>query len=95
MPQGLQIWDASNNLILDISSRVYKTLAVQTVNEGSTASISIPILDSSASIIAVDNTTDEDSGAPVITSIGSGSVNIGWVGGVGGTATREVSILSV
>ncbi|MDP3458508.1 MAG: hypothetical protein Q8S09_04455 [Hyphomonas sp.] len=94
MPQGLQVWDASGALILDVTSRVYKILASQTINEGTNTTVSIPAVDASASIVAVDALADEEAGRPVITGVGSGTVDIGWSGGVGGTDPRQVVVMA-
>lgn len=42
MSQGLQIYDASGNLILDIGSRPLKILQVNTITAGTNTTISIP-----------------------------------------------------
>lgn len=39
MPQGLQVWDASGNLILDISERVGKFLGIATITAGVNGSV--------------------------------------------------------
>lgn len=95
MSQGLQIWDANGNLILDIGSRVYKTLAIQSVTENVNTTVNITDIGATGTLIVEDITTDEDTAAPVITSSGSTSVNIGWIGGQGGSATKTITILEV
>jgi len=39
MPQGLQIWDASGNLILDTSSHIGRVLGVATLTGGTNGSV--------------------------------------------------------
>lgn len=39
MPQGLQVWDASGNLVLDVSDRVGKFLGVTTITAGVNGSV--------------------------------------------------------
>lgn len=95
MPQGLQIWDASGNLVLDISSRVYKTLAIASVTENTNTTVTTSNIGNTGTIFVEDLTADEDTAAPVITAINSGSVDIGWAGGNSGSASKTIVILEV
>lgn len=93
MNQGLQIWDSSGNLILDITSRVYKTLAIASVTENTATTVTTSIIGGTGSIFVEDVTADEDTAAPVITALNSGSVDIGWEGGLGGSSSKTIMIL--
>lgn len=42
MPQGLQVWDAAGNLIVDTSSSLGRVLGVATIDGGDTAVITDP-----------------------------------------------------
>jgi hypothetical protein len=39
MPQGMQIWDASGNLILEISDRIARVLGVASITGGTDGSV--------------------------------------------------------
>lgn len=95
MNQGLQVWDASGNLVLDITSRVYKTLAIASVTENTATTITTSNIGNTGTIFVADVTADEDTAVPIITAINPGSVNIGWEGGNDGSSSKTIMILEV
>jgi hypothetical protein len=95
MPQGLQIWDSSGNLVLDITSRVYKTLAIASVTENTSTTVTTSNIGNTGTIFVEDVTADEDTAVPVVTAINFGSVDIGWEGGIGGSSSKTIMILEV
>lgn len=95
MPQGLQVWDSSGNLVLDITSRVYKSLAIASVTENTNTTVTTTNIGGTGTIFVEDLTANEDTAAPVITAINSTSVDIGWTGGDGGSASKTIMVLEV
>lgn len=80
MSQGLQVFNAAGDLILDIGSRPLKLLQVNSLTAGTNATIStsntvVPIVVNSS----LSNT-------PIITTTAN-SVSVTWVAGTTGTAS--------
>lgn len=91
MPQGFQVFGPTGTLWLDIGSRPLKLLRVDDLTEGTPASLSLPGR-SAGSTLVVSTPAPAAAIAPVITSDGGSSVNIGWQGaGLGGT--RRVFVM--
>lgn len=84
MPQGLQIWDASGNLILDTSSSVGRQTGAQTVGPSPTSgTITVPGYASGATVwyIAPYSMTLGDPPTPLDIEVGTYSVSgadISW-----------------
>lgn len=42
MPAGLQVWDASGNLVLDVSDPISRLSGTVTITAGATGSVTVP-----------------------------------------------------
>ena len=80
MPQGLQVFNASGNLILDIGSRPLKLLQVNSLTAGTNVTISTP---NTVVPIVVNSGLNY---TPIITTT-TNSVSVTWRSGTTGTAS--------
>ena len=80
MPQGLQVFNASGQIILDIGSRPMKLLQVNSLTAGSNLSVSV-----SGTIVPIVANSSLNY-TPIIT-VSSGSVDVTWRSGSTGSAT--------
>lgn len=95
MPQGLQVWNASGQILLDLTDRVFKSVIVETVTETGTDNIPHTGADGSSSIVAVPlaDGTGESAPLPSI-SVGGGNVTVTWGGdGRGSGYSRDILIV--
>lgn len=91
MPQGFQVFGPTGTLWLDIGSRPLKLLRVDDVVEGSPATFSLPGR-SAGSTLVVSTPAPAAAIAPIITSDGGSTVDIGWQG-VGLGASRTIFLM--
>ncbi|MDP1554480.1 MAG: hypothetical protein Q8L84_03385 [Hyphomonas sp.] len=93
MSQGLQVWNAASQLVLDLTDRVLKSVVVETVVESGTEVIPHSGADGTSAIVAVVPGGGTNAPAPAI-SVGGGNVTVAWGSeGRGGSYSREVLIL--
>lgn len=88
MPQGLQIFDASGNIVLDISDRVYRLLTVADITTAATGSITVPGIANGTPIIVPVRYT-ESKKAPTLTTTGTG---VSWNYGTTPLADRDANL---
>jgi hypothetical protein len=90
MPQGLQVWDADGNLVIDTSLRILKYLTVGEAVEGVTTNIPIAP-DTTSTVVGEAVSLNDGSFTPQIT-ITSGNAAITWPSGSSGQ-TRDIVLL--
>lgn len=94
MPQGLQVWDASGNIIIDTSTFILKEIATVSVNSGTSSSGSVSLPSGIPAILGV--STEGSSGTQVGTSYNTGTNSLdyqGYAGGGGSTVYLKVLAL--
>lgn len=93
MPQGLQVYDASGNILLDTSSRVFKGVVVQSVTETGSPTVSFSGTDSTSTVLVEALSNGDGSPVPTINSI-TGGVEIVWGADARGSGfTREILVM--
>lgn len=90
MPQGLQVWNSDNVLILDITDRVVKFLTEDDVVEGTTTNITIAP-DATSSVIVAPVADIDRTYTPAAT-VTTGNVAVTWPSGSSGI-TRDILLL--
>lgn len=74
MPAGLQIFDATGELKLDITDRVFRFLTV-VVPSGVSGSVAVPELATGTALVATIPGTTDDTKKPPVVSSGGGVVS--------------------
>lgn len=93
MPQGLQVFDANGNILLDTSSRVFKGVLVQTVTETGSPTVSFSSQDPTSTVLVEALSNGEGSPVPTITPI-TGGATIAWGADARGSGfTREILVM--
>ena len=93
MPQGLQVWDANGNILLDTSNRVFKGVVVQSVTETGSPTVFFSGTDSTSTVVIQALSNEENSPVPIITPI-TGGATIAWGADARGSGfTREILVM--
>lgn len=79
MPAGLQTFDASGNLILEISDRVYRVLTIIQVPTTDSGSVTVPELLTGTPVLQAVQLT-EGRRAPALSITGGTNVNWNYAG---------------
>jgi hypothetical protein len=93
MSQGLQVWDANGNIMLDTSNRVFKGVIIQSVVETGSPTVSFSGTDSTSTVLIEALSNGDGSPVPTITPI-TGGATIAWGADARGSGfTRDILIM--
>ena len=76
MPQGLQVWDAAGNLIVDTSTRIYKEFEI--VDVTADGDIDIPAVDGATPTVVATTKYAPGSGAQVQVEVDPADAKVRW-----------------
>lgn len=94
MPQGIQVFNAAGQALLDTSNRVLKSVLVETVTETGVDVIPYSGVDGSSSILAVPLSDDQDAPFPDSITVGGGNVTVTWGDDARGSGfTRSILVM--
>jgi hypothetical protein len=96
MPQGLQVWNASGQIMLDITDRVIKSIVMEAVVESGSEVIPHTGADDTSTILAIplaDSNGGDGAPLPTVT-VGGGNVTVTWgADGRGSDVTRNILLM--